>query len=62
MDDDSIYPKGTLRNIMLAYDVLCKYKNDLCDKITVISLPYWKFDQLRETFVIFKNPHIFLAV
>jgi len=59
MDDDSIYPKGTLGNIMLAYDVLCKYKNDLCDKITVISLPYWKFNQLRETFVIFKNPHIF---
>jgi len=59
MDDDSIYPKGTLRNIMIAYDVLCKYKNDLCDKITVISLPYWKFDQRGVTFVIFKNPHIF---
>ena len=59
MDDDSIYPKGILRNIMLAYNVLCKHKNDLCDKIAVISLPYWKFNQLRETFVIFKNPHIF---
>ena len=59
MDDDSIYPKGTLRNVMLAYNVLCKHKNDLCDKIAVISLPYWKFNQLRETFVIFKNPYIF---
>jgi len=59
MDDDSIYPKDILRNIMLAYNVLCKHKNDLCDKITVISLPYWKFNQLRETFVIFKNQHIF---
>jgi rhamnosyltransferase len=42
MDDDSIYPANTLRKVLLAYNILCKYKHDLCSKVGVISLPIWR--------------------
>jgi rhamnosyltransferase len=54
MDDDSIYPASALKEIIRAYNVLCRYKNDVCNKIGVISLPTW---MNRETKSIFKTYH-----
>jgi len=53
MDDDSIYPGSTLRKIMIANNILCRHRNDLCYKIAIISLPTWMYKESKSTFIIY---------
>jgi rhamnosyltransferase len=53
MDDDSIYPPGALKEIIRYYNILCRYENDLCNRIAIISLPTWINKETKSIFIIY---------